>query len=85
MAGNLQPLLFDFDDFIETANAVAPSKPLPAVPFPRHETIQKEPPGIPETVVFPAVETFKPYGAWLDFNRRLTAAERNTINSQAAA
>ncbi|MDR0601518.1 MAG: SAM-dependent methyltransferase [Treponema sp.] len=82
MAGELQPLLFDFTDFIETAQTVTPAKPLS---LPPRETAGKEISNMPEPVIFPAVKTFRPYGAWVNFNHRLTATERNNLNNQAAA
>jgi predicted RNA methylase len=83
MAGDARQLLFDFSDFIETAVPAAPPKSLPLTQSTPKETLPRPASNIPETAVFLSPETFKPYGAWVNFNRRLTTIERNQINNQA--
>jgi superfamily II DNA or RNA helicase len=77
MADSAGQLFFDFSEFGGMDSAISPAKPLSPRPLPSRPAS-----GAPETIVFPAIETFKPYGAWADFNSRLSTAERNNINRQ---
>jgi hypothetical protein len=90
MAGNAQQLELDFADFFEATTTAPAPRPLPFQIEPK--TPAAGPPDAPipvtrplpaaEPVVFPIPETFRSYGAWVDYNRRLTAAERKEINSR---
>jgi hypothetical protein len=84
-------LLFDFSDFAEATNTVqsTPAKPLPV-------TKRDPSPDIPvfttgttnseqRPITIPVPAAFKPYGAWVDHTRRLTAQERSRLNAQAVA
>jgi predicted RNA methylase len=78
MADSDGQLFFDFSDFAGAAAAVPSAAPLPPLPLPSRPA-----PGAAETIVFPAVAAFKPYGAWTSFTSRLSTAERNNLNRQA--
>jgi hypothetical protein len=83
MAGSAQQLSFDFAGFTEAAQTAAPAKPLPFTPPTPGRTPSPFVSPMAEPVVFPYPETFKPYGAWVSFTRRLSPAERKDINNQA--
>jgi hypothetical protein len=85
MAENGRQLLFDFSGLAEPSGTGTSANPLPAAAFIRTETLSPHGSQAPEPAVFPSIDTFRPYGSWVNFNRRLTAAERSTLNNQALA